>query len=120
MTFANVKWEQEHEDVLVQILKKLQDEGVRLPYGKHAPRITKKLNKRLSNSTMYTQKQVEGKIKLLKELYVNFSDFVHDKAGTDCGWDEDLGTMMGTPEHWEHLRMVSHYAYVSHFLIYAS
>jgi hypothetical protein len=81
----NIKWEQEHEDELVQILKKLQEEGVILPYGKHGHHITKKLNKRLRGDTVYTMKQVKGKIKLLKELYVDFLDFVHDKTGTVVG-----------------------------------
>jgi hypothetical protein len=58
---TNIKWEQEHEDELVQILKKIQAEGVLPPYRKHM-----------------------------------------------------------APEQWGHIQMVSHYAYVSHFLIYAN
>jgi hypothetical protein len=110
---------QEHKNDPVQILKKPQ-ERVLPPHGKHATRIMKKLNKRLRDGTVYTVKQVEGKIKLLKELYVNFSEFVRNKVGADCRWDDDLGTLTGTPKQWENIRMVSHYAYVSHFLIYAS
>jgi hypothetical protein len=80
----------------VQILKKLQEERVFLPYGKHISCITNKLNKRLRDNTVYVVKQVEGKIKLLKKSYVNFSDFVCNKVGTDCVWDDDLGTVTGT------------------------
>ena len=116
VVFGNVKWEQEHEDELVQILKRPQEE-VLPPYGKHVSHITDKLSNRLCDGTVYTVKQVEGKIKLLKELYVNFSDFVHDKVGTGCGWDDDLGTVTGTSEQWEHIQTVSHYVYVYHFLI---
>ena len=87
----------------MQILKKLQEEGVLPPYGKHGPCITKKLNKRLRDGIVYTLKQVEGKIKLLKVLYVNFSNFVHNKTGTGCEWDDDLRTVTGTLEQWEHI-----------------
>ncbi|XP_059433348.1 uncharacterized protein LOC132166536 [Corylus avellana] len=103
---ANVKWEQEHEDILVHILCNCQDERVRPPFGKHVVGIMNKLNKRLKDGTAYTQKQVEAKIKHLKEQWVNFSELVRDKAGTGCGWDDDLGTVTGTPEQWEHLRLI--------------
>ena len=63
---------QEHENDLVQIQKKLQ-EGVLPAHGKHAARIMKKLNKWLRDGIVYTMKQIEEKIKLLKELYMNFS-----------------------------------------------
>jgi hypothetical protein len=85
IVFENVKWEQEHEDELVQSLKKLQEERVISPYGKHVACITDKLNNRFRDDPIYTVKQVEGKIKFLKESYVNFSDFVRDKVGTGCG-----------------------------------
>ncbi|XP_059436393.1 uncharacterized protein LOC132169366 [Corylus avellana] len=104
---ANVKWEQEHEDILVHILCNCQDDGVRHPFGKHMPNITKKLNRRLKDGTAYTQKQVGDKIKHLWELWVYFSEFVRDKAGTGCGWDDDLGIVTGTPKQWEHIRLTT-------------
>jgi hypothetical protein len=54
------------------------------------------LNERLHDSTVYTVKQVEGKIRFLKDSYVHFLEFVRDKASASCGWDDDLGTVTGT------------------------
>jgi hypothetical protein len=116
---ANVymKWEQEHDDALVDILKTLQADGVLPPYGKHLPHITEMLNRRICDGTVYSVKQVDGKIGYLRNLYVHFLEFVRDKAGTGCGWDDELGTVTGTPEQWEHIRLVNHITYAYHIVI---
>jgi predicted secreted protein len=112
-----MKWGQEHDDTLVDILMTLQADGVLPPYGKQLPNITHMLNERICDGTIYTVKQVDGKIGYLRGLYVNFLEFVRDKAGTGCGWDDELGTVTGTPEQWEHIRVVSHITYAYHFII---
>jgi hypothetical protein len=62
-----MKWEQEHEDELVNIFKRLQEDGVLPPYGKHMAHIAIMLNERLCDGTIYTVKQVEGKIRFLRD-----------------------------------------------------
>ena len=75
----------------------------RPPYRKHLLCIANQLNKQLSDDTWYTKAEVDGKIDCLKEVYVNFTDFVDHKASTECGWDDDKGTIIWTPKQWDTL-----------------
>ena len=112
-----MKWDQVHEDTLVDVLKRLQEDGVLPPYARHLSKITIMLNQRLSDGTVYNENQVDGKLKYLKNLYVHYLEFVRDKAGTGCGWDDELETVTGTSEQWEHIRVVSRITYACHFVI---
>jgi hypothetical protein len=116
-TNTYMKWDQVHEDTLVDILKRLQEDGVLPPYARQLSKITIMLNQRLFDGTVYNENQVDGKLKYLKNLYVHYLEFVRDKAGTGCGWDDELETVTGTSEQWEHIRVVSRITYACHFVI---
>jgi hypothetical protein len=116
-TNTYMKWDQVHEDTLVDILKRLQEDGVLPPYARQFSKITIMLNQRLSDGTVYNENQVDGKLRYLKNLYVHYLEFVRDKAGTGCGWDDELETVTGTSEQWEHIRVVSRITYACHFVI---
>ncbi|XP_059448936.1 uncharacterized protein LOC132180098 isoform X2 [Corylus avellana] len=100
-----MKWENEHEDCLLNILKEFLEEGTRPPYGKPIiSRIAQRVNNRLADSTQYTDYQVGEKIRRLRTKHANYLQLKRDNNGTGFRWDDDLGMINATPEQWEHIR----------------
>ena len=104
---ASLKWENEHEDRLLDILRDLLEDGTRPPYGKHIiPRIAQMLNNQLNDGTHYTDYQVGDKIRRLRNAHSHYMDMKTGNNGTGFGWDDDLGTINATPEQWDHIKTV--------------
>ena len=94
-----MRWEPQHEDQLIDILKEFLEEGVWPPYGKHhIPRIAHKLNKRLDDDTQYTNEQVGKKIGRLRDAHACYTDLRKENFGTGFGWVDDTRMIFATPE----------------------
>jgi hypothetical protein len=103
----NKKWEKPHEEQLLDILIVLQEEGVRHPYGTSVmPRITKKLNKHLKDSSSYGSGQISRKIGKLKELHRDYTHLKNQQHGTGYGCDDDMQMVVLSEDQWEHFRVV--------------
>jgi hypothetical protein len=103
-----MKWENEHEDRLIDILREFLEKGARPPYGqKIILRIAERLNNQLNDGTQYTDHQVGDKIRRIRKDYDYYSSLKMDNIGTGFGWDEDRGTIDVASKQWEHIRRVS-------------
>jgi hypothetical protein len=104
---ANLKWENEHEDHPLDILRDLLEDGTPPPYGKHIIlRIAQMLNNQLNDDTHYTDYQVGDKIRRLRNAHGHYMAMKTGNTGTRFGWDDDLRTINATSEQWEHNKTV--------------
>jgi hypothetical protein len=83
---VNLKWEKEHEDRLLNILRDLLKEGIRPPYEKCIiPLIAQSLNNQLNDGTQYTDYQFGEKICRIREAYASYIALKTDNNGTGFG-----------------------------------
>jgi hypothetical protein len=93
------KWEEEHEDCLIDILREFLEKGTRTPYGKKIiHRIAQSLNNQLHDDTQYTNYQVGKKICRIRKTYALYAAFKRDNIRIGFGWNDDCGTINAIPE----------------------